>query len=321
MSTPPMPTPAKKMSFIFTHNGTMTVLVKRSNKSYTIPPNHANYTALKECIASDNDIEFEKLADVPSYVVQFSSGKVKVVDGTVYYNDQPINTQVAMRILQLMEAKLPCDSMINFLEKLMQNPSKHSVDELFSFLEHQGMPIDEDGDFYAYKRVNQDFTDCYSSRFLNTVGSRMSIARNTVDDDWRLDCSSGFHVGCMEYVRDFHREGRIVIVKVNPKDVVSVPTNEVTKCRVCEYVVVSEYTGDLVESPVYSSSNDGYTTPVKYTPTVFNYNNEDEDEYDDEDEDDNDSEVDDDEDFDDDDDDDDSELDDDEDEFNSGLRN
>jgi hypothetical protein len=69
----------------------------------------------------------------------------------------------------------------------------------------------------------------------------------------------------MEYVDNFHRhEGHVMIVKVNPKDVVSVPENECTKCRVCFYEVVGEMQEEELVRPVYA------TTPTSYQPSVPN---------------------------------------------------
>ena len=53
----------------------------------------------------------------------------------------------------------------------------------------------------------------------------------------------------MEYVEGYraeHAGDRVVIVKVNPKDVVSVPTDcECQKVRTCEYMVIADYEGPL----------------------------------------------------------------------------
>jgi hypothetical protein len=70
----------------------------------------------------------------------------------------------------------------------------------------------------------------------------------------RYDNNPLVHVGSLEYVRGFAcgygTEGgdRIVIVKVNPADVVSVPYDcQNQKVRTCKYEVLREYTGPLPE--------------------------------------------------------------------------
>jgi hypothetical protein len=158
------------------------------------------------------------------------------------------------------------DHMVKFLENLMQNPSKRAVDETYWFLENYGLPITDDGCFLAYKAVRNDYTDIYSGKFFNGIGGVVSMPRNMVDDNYGIDCSNGLHVGALDYVVQYghFKKGeapvaggnRLLIVKVNPKDVVSVPKYEGhTKMRVCEYTVVSEINDVIKEldKVVYTS--------------------------------------------------------------------
>jgi len=93
----------------------------------------------------------------------------------------------------------------------------------------------------------------------NSIGATPEMPRNLVDDNPRNDCSDGYHVGTIDYVNGFNKDqGHVIIVKVNPRDAVSVPNYDTTKLRVCKYEVIEEYTGDLDKSPVYSEK----TTPV-----------------------------------------------------------
>ena len=116
---------------------------------------------------------------------------------------------------------LNIEPMIKFLDNLMENPSKKSVDELYSFLEYGNLPITPDGCFLAYKGVTTDFKDCHTRSFDNSVGAINEMPRNQVNDDPNAACSVGFHVGTFNYARGFGQE--TTIVKVDPADAVSVP--------------------------------------------------------------------------------------------------
>lgn len=239
----------KNISFIVTNSGTISAVA--NGKSYTVPSDHANYKGIKAALVADDAVALETLANVVKTVTDFTApvGGIVVKDGQVFWNGEPLNNVVTVRIFDLMRESFPIDPMVNFLSNLMQNPSKRAVEELYKFLEHHGLPLTTDGCFLGYKRVRNDFTDQYSGKFDNSVGKVIEMPRNTVDDEWRTECSSGFHVGCIEYVRGFHAgTGHVMLVKVNPKDVVSVPHNEVTKLRTCKYEVVSEYDRDLVDA-------------------------------------------------------------------------
>jgi hypothetical protein len=138
--------------------------------------------------------------------------------------------------------------------KLNLNPSKRAVDELYTFLEHRALPITDNGNFLAYKAVREDYTDKYTGKFLNTIDAVLEMPRNKVDDDKNVGCSYGFHAGTVEYAKDFMgREGHLMIVEINPADVVSIPTDcQFQKLRTSKYKVVGEYEIDLTD-PLYAS--------------------------------------------------------------------
>jgi hypothetical protein len=138
--------------------------------------------------------------------------------------------------------------------KLNLNPSKRAVDELYTFLEHRALPITDNGNFLAYKAVREDYTDKYTGKFLNTIDAVLEMPRNKVDDDKNVGCSYGFHAGTIEYAKQFSGGcGHIMLVEINPSDVVSIPTDcEFQKLRTCKYKVVGEYEIDLTD-PLYAS--------------------------------------------------------------------
>jgi hypothetical protein len=241
----------RKISFILTNSGTINAVA--NGKAYTIPRDHQNYEGIKEAVVKDDPDALDRLANVSKTVTEFAKGHVKVKDGVVYYGDEPVHNSLTSRILTMMRDGFPFDAMLKFLENLMENPSYRAVQELYTFLEHRGLPITEDGCFLGYKAVRADWTDKHSGKYDNKVGTVNSVPRRTVDDNWRNECSSGFHVGCLEYVKGFtnYDSDHVVIVKVNPADVVSVPPNEVTKLRTCKYEVVSEYDKNLLRSGVH----------------------------------------------------------------------
>jgi hypothetical protein len=134
----------------------------------------------------------------------------------------------------------PIEPMVNFMENLMLNPSKRAVTELYGFLEKGNLPITPDGHFLAYKKVKQDYTDCYTGTMDNSVGQVVEMERNSVDDDQNRTCSTGLHFCSREYLNHFGGE-RVMILKINPRDVVSIPNDyNDTKGRACRYEVIDE---------------------------------------------------------------------------------
>jgi hypothetical protein len=80
----------------------------------------------------------------------------------------------------------------------------------------------------------------------NHVGQSPRMDRRFVCDDFNQGCGPGLHVGSLDYAIGWAGgEGRVVIVEVDPADVVSVPNDEHSKLRACAYTVVGEYTEKL----------------------------------------------------------------------------
>ena len=179
---------------------------------------------------------------------------IEVKDGNLYVFGDPIHSTIAKRVISFIEHGLDCVHLFKFILKLNMNPSKRAVDELYTFLEHRALPVTDNGNFLAYKAVREDYTDKYTGKFLNTIDSVLEMPRNKVDDNKENGCSYGFHAGSVDYAKDFmNADGHLMLVEINPADVVSIPTDcQYQKLRTCKYKVVGEYEIDL-NDPMYAS--------------------------------------------------------------------
>jgi hypothetical protein len=235
--------------YVIKTNGSVTLYLK--NECLTVATDHPNYNKIIESIKAGDFSKIENLVNVAKAVSQYTGNRVKIENGQIFYGGFAVHNTLTDRIIKMMSEGFKFDHMVKFLENLMQNPSARAVSETYWFLENYGLPITEDGCFLAYKAVRNDYTDIYSGKFSNSVGAVVSMPRNMVDDNYGIDCSKGLHVGALDYVVGYghfvkgqvrsENGNRLLIVKVNPKDVVSVPQYEGhTKMRVCEYTVASE---------------------------------------------------------------------------------
>jgi hypothetical protein len=205
--------------------------------------------------------QLAEMYDQAKAVKHFMHGHITIESNNVVYKGEPVHNVVADRILQFMRDGLPYMSLVNFLEKLMANPSNRSVEQLYTFLEHESLPITPDGTFLAYKAVTRDWKDKYSRSINNHVGSLVRMDRNKVSDDPASSCSRGLHVGAIGYVQSFASGydcggDRIIIVEVNPANVVSVPHDSSSeKVRCCEYRVVDEFQDRLPNTYVSNADH------------------------------------------------------------------
>jgi hypothetical protein len=240
-------------------------------KPYSVENDHPNYDKIIDAIVNRDWDGFIHLTDISSSVKQYIKGDLDIIDGIVYYQNEPIHNTLTDRILDFMSDSLPFEPLVKFLENLLENPSKRAVDELYTFLEVGELPITEDGCFLAFKNVRSDYKDIHSGTFDNSVGKVCEMPRNKVCDNKDMTCSDGLHFCSISYLPSFNDSdgGKTMILKINPKDVVSIPADyNNTKGRCCRYEVVGEYTENWREkigrgesgwdSPLYSSDGGEY---------------------------------------------------------------
>ena len=236
------------------------VTVVVDGQAHTMASTNPAFTEVrKELFQDEHDVErITNLFDLSKAVEDYVQGSMEVKDSEVRYNGEVIHNYVVDRILDFMRRGLPYKPLLRFLEKLMANPSRRATDELYRFLEHKAMPLTPDGCFLAYKGVRHDFTDHYSGKFSNAVGQVLEMRRNGVCDNAELGCSSGFHAGTHEYAKGYcHGGGHLMIVKIDPSDVVSVPhCSDCQKLRTCKYEVVSLH--ETIETPLDDGLNSDY---------------------------------------------------------------
>jgi hypothetical protein len=218
-------------------------------KPYNVDRSHPNYDKIVDALKSNDWISVEELVNIAKSIVKFCGDKLSVDtdNGIVSYAGEQLHNSLTDRILTMMREGFDITPLVNFLENLMQNPSKRAVDELYGFLEHGKMPITPDGHFLAYKRVRDDYKSVHDGKTDNSVGNVVEMPRNKVDDNKDVTCSYGLHFCSHGYLKSFSG-AKVVVLKVNPRDVVSIPTDyNNTKGRACRYEVVGELTSEQVD--------------------------------------------------------------------------
>ena len=246
--------------YIITNNS---ITVVFDGISHTLNDGHLNYAAIRKAIIDRQFDKIPALVDIPKAINRYSYGNIKIENGAIKYAGQPVHNYICDKIFSFMKEGLPFEPLVAFLDKLMKNPSKRAVNELYSFLEHKAMPITPNGNFLAYKSVDSNWRDHHTGTFDNSIGNN----RNAVCDDTDIGCSFGFHAGSLEYARSFGGGAiRLLIVEIDPSDVVSIPKDSnCQKLRTCKYKVTAEYAQKLPDhyTEEYSEKQefDSYTEP------------------------------------------------------------
>lgn len=263
-----------------------------NNKQYVAEKSHPNYSAIVEALRNRTFDILEELFDVALAFqrrLQSIDPDFRVSDGIVFLNNRPFPERVSRKAIDMLKAGASMEGLLNFLRKLRLNPSFSSQNELLDFCEANSFLIHEDGDILAYKGVTGSFMDCHTKTVINKPFALMTpeevlnlpassdagvttqiegdstvvtMERAEVDDDRKKDCSYGLHAAAYEYARGQFGNGgnRLLLVKINPRDVVSVPQSySAQKLRCCRYEIVAELSekNPLAEKQVYANSDIG----------------------------------------------------------------
>lgn len=288
---------------IFTKNDdSLTVFV--GGNVVTIPSDTPNFRncweavkandekALLEAIDFMNNLKFNKIV----------SGDITITADGVFYKGTLIHNNLTDRILSYYSEGAPIDSLVNFLQKFLNNPAldlmnnkealavlgvsekeaservENFISDFWAFVSHHNLPVTEDGHFLAYKTVRSDMKDKHTGTIDNSVGQVVKLPRDKVNPNRFAECSYGLHVGCLEYAGPngyFHKaeQGDVcIIVKVNPENVVAVPPDyNRTKMRVCEYEVIGLYNKPLDRAVYTGEANQEDLNADKADVTALSY--------------------------------------------------
>ena len=231
-------------AFILT-NDSLTIVV--GNKNYSLNSSHSffnqilHHLRIGDWTLVEQDLNFAAKLD--------AGGEIwfNQEEGCVYWGNEPLHSTLADRITDMWKEGFSTDPLVAFCQNLYKNPSTTAIGELYDFLANNKLPITPDGSFLAYKKVKENYMDCYTGSIDNSVGQIVEMNRDICDPVRENHCSTGLHFCGLSYLTCFGGE-KVMIVKVNPMDVTSIPSDyNFAKGRCCKYEVVEEYGGTDVQ--------------------------------------------------------------------------
>lgn len=223
------------------------IILVIDGKSHTVTKDtHMNYAKIVEALKVNDWDSLRELIEPKKAIINFGKGYVTINGDDVMWKGQPFHNALSRRMIEMYQDGFPIDPMIRFMERLMANPSKRSVDQVYGFLEKNNLPITEDGYFLAYKKVREDYKDIHSGTISNHIGAVVEMERNLVDDNPDSTCSTGLHFCSESYLDHFGNSGQpVMILKIDPADVVSIPSDyNGAKGRCSKYEVIAQVNGD-----------------------------------------------------------------------------
>jgi hypothetical protein len=248
----------------------ITVFVKGKGQ-FPARSDHPNFENIVTAARTGDEsvIELFDLALTAGVKFEDLTERVSYSPGHLFLDGNEINNALSQQIVNMIQEKSEFEPFVNFLDKMSTNPEPLSVEDLYKFItanqdsETGAFTVTDEGNFIAYKGVASDGNGGYRSTFSgkaivdgevvegyipNAVGSVVTMPRSEVTFDPSRHCSTGLHVGTFDYAQSYGRGGAMLKVLVNPRDVVSVPSDTNEKMRVCRYKVL-----EIIDTPVAES--------------------------------------------------------------------
>lgn len=272
---------------LMTVEGRKSATLFHDGNLYVADDTHPNWLGIEAGLraADPNVVEQFDVSRAVTRRFEKYSDRVSVANGRVYFDGDAVDNALTQQIIAFLEAGEDFGHLVNFYENIAANPEQHSRDQLFTWLQAAGdFTITEDGHFIAYKGVrknekgNGEDVHAYESisrgkaivdgevfegAIPNYVGAVVEMPRSEVVFDPHDHCSTGLHAGSWGYASDF-AQGATLSVKINPRDVVSVPNDYgYAKLRTCRYevleIVEHAYTAPVWSSSVDNDEDEGYS--------------------------------------------------------------
>lgn len=266
--------------------GTVTAFVLGHPKVLIAKHDHPNFEIITKILDSlDVGYEIEMDGFIDLFDVEDTirrrfaelSERVTVGDGTVYFDGEAIHNALTAQILRVMDEGGDFQSLVNFMEKLMDNPDAHSREQFYPWIatsiEREQFTILPNGNFLGYKGVQKDGKGGYESirsgpgivngesmvgNLPNNIGDVVEMARSRVYNDPSVGCAQGLHVGTFDYATGWGH-GLVLGVEVNPAHVVSVPTDcdaQKIRCERYKVIDVREVACSKAQIDLYESDED-----------------------------------------------------------------
>lgn len=239
-----------------------------ANPVYVADENHPNWDEILDGL-EDGDDNVWGLFDVATGLnrkFQSVTDRVTFDGDNIYWDGDPVHTVLADQLIRSLEnGTIGADAvaLARFWEKLEANPNEHSRTQAYDWLAAHKFQITPDGDVVGFKGVHavgdeNGGTTYHSwhsstvsgkpSAFVNdepqpersvvyqNVGDVVTMPRSEVSHNPGEACMRGLHVATRSYGSGYGNS--LLEVHVNPRDIVSVPTDaHGDKVRVCRYTV------------------------------------------------------------------------------------
>lgn len=245
---------------------------------YVADERHPHFDAIVDGLRRGDPTVWELFDVVSGIAHRFNTITDRVsFDGeNIMWDGDPVHSVLAEQLQRAIEDGNSDNytALAKFWEKLESNPNQHSREQAYDWLACHKFQITPEGDVVGFKGVESDGHGGYQSTWAsqvagvpsayvdgtplaekikvpNKVGTVVTMPRSEVVHDPSVACNRGLHVSTRSYAASYGRSGAILEVHVNPRDIVSVPSDgRGEKVRCSRYYIARVAVDDMGTGPV-----------------------------------------------------------------------
>lgn len=192
---------------------------------------------------------------------------IRISNDKVYIDGVEVTNSIGRLIIECAnESNIDNINLLSkFIRNIRENPNKDIINDICDFMSKSfvdgSFSITEEGHVIGYKKVRSTYKDIHSNTYLNLPGSVVMMEREDVCGDRDIACAPGLHFCSYSYLESFGSSGpndKILILSINPKDIVSVPYDyNCAKGRCCKYTVIGEIGfNEKLDKPVINTKTE-----------------------------------------------------------------
>lgn len=257
-------------SHIVTDGDKTNIVVFLDGEMLVADHTHPNFDVIKEKVEKNDETDLARVFDPTVEIArkfEQVTNIISVAGGNVFAHGARIDGAYADLLVEYLDSDASieeCTALALFLDKTHSNIDEHTRNQLDRWMNSgEGFTIDGNGDIRGYRGLLGDFTSKHAGPGIvngvhvnghldNSPGNVLEMERAKVTNDPRVSCAVGLHVGTFSYAKSWAGGGKIVEVVVDPRNVVSVPTDAGDrKMRVSKYTVLREVTEPHTDKVVF----------------------------------------------------------------------
>lgn len=243
--------------FRFSESDEVNLTAFIDGQMFSATDSHPNFERIEEmCRQGDESvIAFFDISHTAQERFRRLSERVTISGGTIYLDGEAVDNSLTQQVVRFINDGVDdFEPLILFFEKVQNNPNPHSREQLYRWLADRDFTINPDGNILAYKGVKTTSAEhryesiatgtavvdgvTHTGSIPNPIGAIVEMPRSAVQHDPSVGCHTGLHAANWDYAYSWS-QGAVLTVEINPRDVVSVPTDcSDQKMRVCRYTVV-----------------------------------------------------------------------------------